>query len=61
MSELLSEETSSSSFRPCTEKLNDTNFSMWPYDILKSLGHYNLDGFIREHTTTRKSASTATS
>jgi hypothetical protein len=45
-----SEENSSSSFRPCTDKLNDTNFSSWPYDMLNALGYYNLDGFVREHT-----------
>jgi hypothetical protein len=39
-----------SSLKLCSEKLNDTNFSAWRYDIRNALAFYNLDGFIKEHT-----------
>jgi hypothetical protein len=39
-----------SSLRPCTAKLNDTNFASWQYDILNYLGYHDLDGFIHKHS-----------
>jgi transposase InsO family protein len=39
-----------SSLKLCSEKLNDSNFSAWRYDIRNALAFYNLDGFIKEHT-----------
>jgi hypothetical protein len=38
-----------------TEKLNNTNFSMWCYNLLNSLAYYNLYGYIQEHTPDLKS------
>ncbi|PLW10334.1 hypothetical protein PCASD_21665 [Puccinia coronata f. sp. avenae] len=45
------------SLRLCTNKLNETNFSAWRYDMRNALGYYNLDGVIKEHTPALKSRS----
>jgi hypothetical protein len=42
--------SNSSSLKPITEKLNDTNFSTWQYAICNALAYQDLDGYIKEHT-----------
>ncbi|KNZ56035.1 putative signal peptide protein, partial [Puccinia sorghi] len=34
----------------CTEKLNDSNFLAWRYDMRNALGFMNLNDYIKEHT-----------
>jgi len=41
---------SSPQIKLCTEKLNDSNFSAWRYDMQNALGYMNLDDFIKPHT-----------
>ncbi|KNZ45307.1 hypothetical protein VP01_8277g1, partial [Puccinia sorghi] len=41
---------SSPSIKLCTEKLNDSNFSTWRYNMCNALGYMNLDEYIKTHT-----------
>ncbi|KNZ47594.1 uncharacterized protein VP01_6299g1 [Puccinia sorghi] len=40
---------STPSIKICTEKLNDSNFSAWQYDMRNALGYMNLGQFIKAH------------
>jgi hypothetical protein len=42
--------SSPGSIRLCTEKLNETNFSAWRYNMHNALAYHGFDGYIKEHT-----------